>query len=74
MKALAAGGAREKEHRERSDRPRSGPNEVPVIRIPENPTACAFMGCTETGNLLEVTTGEGTRVLCPDHVRGWVER
>jgi hypothetical protein len=70
-----AGGPRP-EHREprSGDRPRSGPSEVPVIRIPEDPTACAALGCTETEDLLEVTTDEGTRVVCPDHVAGWVNR
>ena len=44
------------------------------LRIPTDPTVCGAIGCTESRNLLEVTTNEGTRVLCPDHVDGWIRR
>lgn len=44
------------------------------IRIPEDPLVCGATGCTNTDNLLEVETQRGTRILCPPHVRGWVER
>jgi hypothetical protein len=68
-----AGGPRP-EHRERSDRPRSGPSEVPVVEEAPEATACAYLGCRETEDLHRVETEEGTRTLCPDHIEGWLER
>jgi hypothetical protein len=35
---------------------------------------CGALGCRESSALLEVTTDEGQRVLCPDHAPGWVRR
>ena len=45
-----------------------------TVRFAVGADCCGCLGCRETENLLEVTIKRGTRVLCPEHVEGWVNR
>ena len=45
-----------------------------AVRFAVDAERCGCVGCGATEGLLEVTTEHGTRVLCPKHVEGWVNR
>lgn len=40
---------------------------------PNSAKVCGVVGCTRTEQLLQVTNGGETRILCPEHVVGWLE-
>jgi len=43
------------------------------IEPAENADVCAYLGCRETEGLYHVVAESGERVLCADHMTGWLD-
>ena len=52
---------------ERSERKRR------AVRWAVSAEVCGAVGCGRSDGLLSVATGDGRRVLCPEHARRWVQ-
>ena len=68
------GGGASKAEAPHGGRPLPADLQRETVRFAVGADCCGCLGCRETENLLEVTTKRGTRVLCPEHVEGWVNR
>ena len=52
---------------ERSERKRE------AVRWAVGAEVCGAVGCGRSDGLLSVATGDGRRVLCPEHARRWAQ-
>ena len=51
----------------------SAVNTASVQLAPESAEVCGAVGCSRLEQLLQVTKRGETRILCPEHVDGWLE-
>ena len=68
------GGGASKAEAPHGGRPLPADLQREAVRFAVDAERCGCVGCGATEGLLEVTTEHGTRVLCPKHVEGWVNR